>query len=216
MKLDNFTYKLLLSNGDEILNPSIDGLSVEFTGNQGGIVEIEEGAVFHNTKIYIGSMGHIHIKKTHRRGIRNTVIYMACPYTFKSLYIDEGCSIESSQFALTDDNNIVVKIGKDCMLSSNIAFRPRDGHTIYDIDTGVVLNRSRPIILGDHVWVGSDVQFLKGAEIPNNSIIGTRSVVSRKHTEEHTVIAGIPASVVKRRVGWDRSYPPAFKFKQNL
>ena len=216
MRLGDFKYELLLSDGSEILNPNIDGLTVEFTGRQGGIVEIEEGAVFHNTKIYIGSMGHVHIKKTHRRGIRNTVVHMACSYSFKTLYIDEGCSIESARFVLINDNNISVKIGKDCMLSSNISFRPRDGHTIYDIDTGVVLNRSRPIVLGNHIWVGSEVEFLKGAEVPNNCIVGTGSIVSRKHTEEYTAIAGIPASIVKRRVGWDRAEPPAFELAKNL
>ncbi|WP_244571862.1 hypothetical protein [Escherichia coli] len=69
-----FIIKLIKNNGGEILNPKIDGLDVEFKGSQGGIVIIEEGAVFYNTKILLGSMGCVHIKKTHPRGIRNTKI----------------------------------------------------------------------------------------------------------------------------------------------
>lgn len=52
-----FIIKLIKNNGGEILNPKIDGLDVEFKGSQGGIVIIEEGAVFYNTKIPLGKHG---------------------------------------------------------------------------------------------------------------------------------------------------------------
>lgn len=61
-----FIIKLIKNNGGEILNPKIDGLDVEFKGSQGGIVIIEEGAVFYNTKILLGSMGWgVYISKKH-------------------------------------------------------------------------------------------------------------------------------------------------------
>lgn len=85
-------------------------------------------------------------------------------------------------------------------------FRGCDGHTIFDINSGVVLNKSKPIVIGDHVWVGVDAIFLKGCEIPNITIVGTGSIASRKYSEQSTVIAGRPASVVKTGVNWDRSY----------
>lgn len=206
-----FIIKLIKNNGGEILNPKIDGLDVEFKGSQGGIVIIEEGAVFYNTKILLGSMGCVHIKKTHPRGIRNTKIEMACASKNKSVFIDEGYSIESSRFSMVNENNISIHIGKNCLLSSNILFRPSDGHTIYDIATGEILNKSKPIVIGDHVWVGAGCTFLKGSNIPNNTIIGTGSLLSKKFVDENTIIAGIPAKVVKRGVGWDRAYIPVYE-----
>lgn len=211
VEFGKFSYKLLLANGDEIENPKIEGLDVEFKGTQGGVVEIEEGAVFHNTKIFIGSMGHVHIKRTHPRGIRNTKIEMACSCKFKTVFIDEGCSIESSRFSMVNEHNLIVKIGKHCMLSSNVLFRTSDGHTIFDIKTGTVINKSKPIILGDHIWVGASATFLKGSTIPNNSIVGTGSIVSTQFTEEFTAIAGIPAAVVKKGIGWDRAHIHTFE-----
>ncbi|HEH9419594.1 TPA: hypothetical protein SIA31_003682 [Aeromonas sobria] len=211
MQLGKFIYKLILKNGEQVENPTISGLDVEFKGTQGGVVEVEDGAVFHNTKIIIGGMGYVHIKKTHPRGIRNTKIEMGCACKFKKLFIDEGCSIESSRFSMINENDLTIKIGKHCMLSSNVLFRPSDGHTIFDITTGSILNKSKPIVLGDHIWVGASATFLKGAEIPNNSIVGTGSIISRKFTEEFTAIAGIPASVLKKGVGWDRAYIPVFE-----
>lgn len=211
---DKFVYKLILANGSEIINPTIDGLSVEFKGSYGGIVEIHEGAIFYNTKIICGSMAHICIKKTHDKEIKNTKIETACSCRHKKLFIDEGCSIESARFAIVNDDNLSVYIGKDCMLSSEIVFRSCDGHTIYSIDNNKVLNASKPIILGDHVWVGAKATFLKGTVIPNNSIIGTDSIVSKEFTEQFTAIAGIPAEVVKTGVNWDRDTIPAFLRKR--
>ncbi|HEI3816188.1 TPA: acyltransferase, partial [Escherichia coli] len=82
------------------------------------------------------------------------------------------------------------------------------------IDNNKVLNASKPIILGDHVWVGAKATFLKGTVIPNNSIIGTGSIVSKEFTEQFTAIAGIPAEVVKTGVNWDRDTIPAFLRKR--
>lgn len=59
-----FIIKLIKNNGGEILNPKIDGLDVEFKGSQGGIVIIEEGAVFYNTKILWEAWG-VYISKKH-------------------------------------------------------------------------------------------------------------------------------------------------------
>ncbi len=53
--------------------------------------------------------------------------------------------------------------------------------------------------------------FLKGSNIPNNTIIGTGSLLSKKFVDENTIIAGIPAKVVKRGVGWDRAYIPVYE-----
>ncbi|MFJ5161281.1 acyltransferase [Pantoea sp. NPDC088449] len=214
--MSSFIYKLLCTNGDEILNPKIDGLTVEYKGTQGGVVEIEEGAIFHNTIILIGSAGHIRINKTHPRGIRNTRIEMVCAYKFKQVFIDEGCSIESARFSVVGDNNLSVSIGKDCMFSSNILFRACDGHTIFDIKNGNVLNKSKPIILGDHIWIGAETTFLKGSEIPNNTIIGTSSIITKKHTLEFTAIAGRPATIVKTGVNWDRKQIPIYEKDRDL
>ena len=72
-------------------------------GSQGGIVIIEEGAVFYNTKNPSWEAWGVHIKKTHPRGIRNTKIEMACIKRTNLFFIDEGCSIESSRFSMVNE-----------------------------------------------------------------------------------------------------------------
>ena len=59
-----------------------------------------------------------------------------------------------------------------------------------------------PIVIGNHVWISADCKVLKGVTVPNNCIIGTNSVVTKKFTEENCIIAGNPAGVLKREVNW--------------
>lgn len=197
-------YRLIKKDGSIIENPNIDGLTVEFSGRMGGCVEIEEGSIFRNTTIKAGGFGYIHIKKTHEKGIKNTTIRTACPCQYKYLFIDEQCSIEGATFTLVDDDSLVVTVGKDCMFSSGITVRAADGHTIFDINSGEVINRAKPITIGNHVWIGANSIILKGASIPNNSILGTGSVISKPFKDEFVAIAGIPADIIKRNIGWHR------------
>ncbi|MGF6506733.1 acyltransferase [Paraburkholderia sp. 32] len=204
-------YRLRCNDGSIIENPRIDGLEVEFLGRLGGVVEIEEGSIFRNTRISAGGAALITIKRTHSKGIKNTRIETACPCKFKQLFIDEGCSIEGSRFALVNDANLFVSIGKDCMMSSNILFRGADGHTIFNVATGEVLNRSTPIVVGDHVWIGAGATFLKGAQISSNVIVGSNTLLSRRFEEKFVAIAGMPARVVKTGVNWDRARIPEYE-----
>ncbi len=145
------------------------------------------------------------IDKTMPRGIRNTVIDMVGSPN-SSLVIKKNCSIESCRFAMANEMNLSITIGEDCMLSSNIVFRATDGHAIVELKDNKLINRSKPIIIGNHVWLGADVVIMKGTKILNNSVIGTKSLVTKSFTEGNVVIAGNPAAIVKRYVNWDRKY----------
>lgn len=54
-----------------------------------------------------------------------------------------------------------LSIGKDCLLSDEILFRPSDGHVILDKTTGKLLNKPQGITIGDHVWIGQRAVFFK-------------------------------------------------------
>ena len=104
-----------------------------------------------------------------------------------------------------------LKIGENCMLSNNIHIWG-DGHSVLDYFSKDVLNKpSSPIVIGDHCWIGERVTLTKSAQIPNDTIVGIASVVSKKFTEEHTVIAGSPAKVVKTGISWHNLSPLRYK-----
>ena len=95
-------------------------------------------------------------------------------------------------------------IGEDCMFSYNINVRTGDYHTIVEKGTHKVLNYNADVIIGNHVWVASDVLICKNVRIADNSVVGARSVVTRRFDEPNVVIAGMPAKIVKTNINWDR------------
>lgn len=90
------------------------------------------------------------------------------------------------------------------MFSYDITVRTTDAHSILDYTTRERINYGSSISIGDHVWVGASALISKGVCIPNDCIIGARSFVNRTITEEHTIIAGSPAKIVRTGVTWDR------------
>lgn len=68
---------------------------------------------------------------------------------------------------------------------------------------GERINFAKDIWIGDHVWAGQQVIVLKGAYIADESIIGTRALVTGKKFNEGVVLAGAPAKVIKENVSWD-------------
>lgn len=193
---------LVLNNGDRV---EIPGLKIDFF-DKNNLVEVYEGAVFHNTHLKLRKNCKVVINKSHPRGIRNTVVDMA-GNTNSSLYIGKNTSIESARFAMANDDNLKIDIGENCMLSSNIVFRATDGHVVYDInDKEIPINNSKPIYIGNHVWIGSGVTILKGSIVLDNSIIGTMSLVSNQYDKENVAIGGNPAKIIKTNVNWDRTY----------
>lgn len=186
----------------------VPGLKIDFFQKNNKVI-IEEGSVFHNTHFKMRENCQIEIQKTHARGIRNTVVDMAGSQNNK-LKIMKNCSIESCRFAMANESNLIIEIGEDCMFSSNIVFRATDGHAIFEKDSKTIINRSKPIHIGNHVWLGSSAIIMKGSIIPNDSVVGSGSVVTKKFLENNVAIAGNPARVVKSGINWDRSHIDAF------
>ena len=100
-----------------------------------------------------------------------------------------------------------VVIGRDCMFSGGIFMDPSDNHSIIDVASGKRINPSKPITIGDHVWVGQQVTILKGTVIGSHSIVGAGSIV-RGVVPPNTLVAGSPARVIRSGVTWDRRRLP--------
>ena len=64
--------------------------------------------------------------------------------------------------------------------------------------------RTLPIEIGSFVYIGSEIRIAPGGSLPSRSIVGIGSVVTRKIAEENSLIAGVPAQVVKPLKAEDR------------
>lgn len=111
------------------------------------------------------------------------------------------------------DNNIVVEmtmmigingsveIGDDGMFSRNIVLYQTDQHPIFDISTMKCINNSKKLYIGNHVWVGRNVELMGGTYIDDGSIIGSHAVTSSIFGK-NVIIVGCPAKVVRENICW--------------
>ncbi len=64
--------------------------------------------------------------------------------------------------------------------------------------------RTRPIEIGSFAYIGSEIRVAPGGSVPSNCIVGIGSVITRPLTQEHYLIAGVPAKPIKELDDSDR------------
>ncbi len=93
-----------------------------------------------------------------------------------------------------------VTIGDDTLMGADITIRDNDGHEVFA--NGEKQEMSRPVVIGDHVWLCDKVVVLKGGAVAEGSIAAFQSVITKAFREPHVLIAGIPGRIVKQNVDW--------------
>ncbi|MCO6557990.1 MAG: hypothetical protein J6575_00845 [Bifidobacterium sp.] len=56
----------------------------------------------------------------------------------------------------------------------------------------------KPIVIGDHVWIGTGATVLPGVTVGDNAVIGAAAVVT-KDVAANTVVVGNPAHVIAHK-----------------
>lgn len=116
--------------------------------------------------------------------------------------INQNTSVESLEY-VTYNSNSSCTIGENCMIAYGVTIFNTDAHPVFDINTGKLLNKVNETKIGNHCWLGAKTTVLKNTVIPDNCILGYGAIASGKFEEEHCVLAGNPAKIVKRGVTWD-------------
>lgn len=111
-----------------------------------------------------------------------------------------------ADFNMTAESTIVcahqISFGNDCLLSWDILIMDTDEHPIINQD-GIRTNPDKPIIVGNHVWIGCKCTLLKGTEIPNNTVVAAGTLLTSAFSGENQVIGGNPPAVLKSDVRWE-------------
>lgn len=96
-------------------------------------------------------------------------------------------------------------IGNDTLVASHV-FISDNSHGSYKGDENDSDPRispiereyvTKPVIIGDKVWIGEGVMVMPGVHIGNGVIIGAHSIV-RHDIPENTIAVGNPAKIIKR------------------
>lgn len=123
--------------------------------------------------------------------------------------IGAGTRIGSSYMICMGKSNSII-IGEDCMFSENVEIWSSDTHPIFNNGSETITNPSKPIFIGNHVWLGKYAVVLKGVEIGDNAVVGMKSLVTRD-IRRNTLNVGIPATPIKENINWNRSFISNFE-----
>ena len=97
----------------------------------------------------------------------------------------------------------LIKLGKKTEITYQTSIMDTDFHYSVDVNSRKIYPRSKPIIIGDYVWVGNRASVKKGTIIPNFTTIASSYTVLSKdysHIPPHSILGGIPAKVIKNGV----------------
>lgn len=104
-------------------------------------------------------------------------------------YMNYGASIECYQR---------IVIGDNACIAEGVVIRDSDNHVISR--EGYIMTEE--VIIGDHVWIGTKAIILKGVHIGDGAIIAAGAVVT-KDVPAYTLVAGVPAKIIKTNVKWE-------------
>ena len=138
--------------------------------------------------------------------VSGTVIFKGSAYIGHGSKISVGGTLVlGNGFIITAESTILasnkIEFGNDCLLSWDILIMDTDSHKIQD-KADNILNPSAPIIIGNKVWIGCRCLILKGATIPNNTVIGANSLVNKHLEKENSVYGGQPVRILKEEITW--------------
>jgi len=104
------------------------------------------------------------------------------------LVANEGCQITAGKR---------IYIGSGCLFARDVTLRSDDVHHI-DIKG---YEPSKPISIGNHVWLGQGATVMKGVSIGDGAIIAAKALVL-KDVPAMSLAGGIPAKIIKENVKW--------------
>ncbi|OOM79435.1 acyltransferase [Clostridium sp. BL-8] len=114
---------------------------------------------------------------------------------FKNSKLEIGSGFVNSNVKIRCTESI--KIGEDVAISHNVTIMDSDAHEI--INEGY--KKTKPIVIGNHVWIGSGAMILKGVRIGDGTVIAAGSIVTHDFPN-NCIAAGIPAKIIKKDVTW--------------
>jgi len=119
-------------------------------------------------------------------------------------------------YVMNDCQSIYSEIGKFCSIASHTRlnpsnhplWRPSLHHFSYrskfygfgeDDEEIFQWRRENRVVLGHDVWIGHGATVLPGVKVGTGAVVGAGSVVT-KEVQPYTIVAGVPARMIRRRV----------------
>lgn len=171
-----------------------------------------------SSRIYVGDHD-IHIGTNKLKGsrqetclrLRNNSAWHAEGYC----EIAYGCTIEilnnaclkTQHFSMNSNSTMIcadhIEIGDDVMIGRNVTIYDSNFHTIYNAD-GQEKTKSKPITIGNHVWVGTGATILKGVHLDDGSIVAAESLIIQDVAPNSLTGNVQMQKVLEKNISWKR------------
>jgi len=124
-------------------------------------------------------------------------------YSGAKIYINKNAQLILGSGYINHNLNLScfnkIEIGDNVAISENVTIRDSDNHCIISESEKP---KSKPISIGNHVWIGINVTILKGVTIGDGAVIAAGSVVV-KDVPSNSLVGGVPAKVLKDNITWE-------------
>ncbi|HIH22415.1 TPA: acyltransferase [Candidatus Micrarchaeota archaeon] len=159
--------------------------------NKGEIILDDEVGLDGNCEIWARDNGKIDVGSgTHlEKMVRLNTAYNGTLKIGKNCYFGQLANINAFD---------KIEIGDNCLISGFVMIIDTD----HDTNASETMNeeriRTKPVRIGNNVWLARGVSILKGVTIGDGAVIGAHSVVT-KDIPPNSIAVGVPAQVIKTR-----------------
>ncbi|MCH5465497.1 maltose acetyltransferase domain-containing protein [Levilactobacillus tujiorum] len=110
------------------------------------------------------------------------------------VFINGNCTFQDSNQIVLGDRVIMAPDVK--LYCGNHALDARQRFGVRLDGSRYLITTTKPITIGNDVWIGGNVTIIGGVHIGNNVVVGAGAVVV-KDVPDNAVVAGVPAHVIK-------------------
>lgn len=191
---------ILIKNGtpQEVSVGEIPGLKITFSGDNNKVV-VGDGCSINNLNIIIDGKNN-RVELGRRLSLHNTTIMLNGNGCDRRVMIKQRTYIGGA-FLQVLGSGRSIEIGADCMLSTDTNIVTDFAVSIYEKGGSEKLFAGN-VKIGNHVWIGRNAYIYPDTVIPDDNIVGVKSVVQGRFTEIKASIAGNPARVVKKGINF--------------
>ncbi|AYB39870.1 sugar O-acetyltransferase [Brevibacillus laterosporus] len=88
-----------------------------------------------------------------------------------------------------------IRIGEHCMLGPGVHIYTAM-HPLHPLERASGLEYGKPVVIGNHVWIGGGAIINPGVRIGHNVVVASGAVVT-KNVPDNVVVGGNPAVIIK-------------------
>lgn len=112
----------------------------------------------------------------------------ACLKLGRDSFINSDCKIRCHK---------QIVIGNDCAISHDFTIMDSDAHELCG-------NRNtKPVYIGNHVWIGTRVTVLSGVNIGDGAVVAAGALVTND-VPAGALVGGVPAHIIREKVEWEK------------